>query len=109
MNDWDWLKPAATVLGAAAIVLVLVNAALVLRNESAQVFVNQRQQYINQGAAVNRVAQLLARTIARVAIETKDDALTALLERHGLQLKHTPEGDVDTAAPGATAPEETKP
>ncbi len=104
MNDWDWLKPTATVLAAAAVVLVVVNAALVLRNESAQAFANQRQQYINQAAEVSRVAQVLAQTIARKAIETNDDALTALLQRHGLQLSRTPPG-VEAVKPEATPPE----
>lgn len=90
MNGWQsetWLRPAATALALASIVLLVVNAALTLRNESAQAVVNQRQQFINQTAQVSRVALLLAQTIAKTAITTKDDALLQLLERHGVRLQ----------------------
>ena len=82
-----WLRPAATALALAGIVLVFVNGALTLRNEGAQTIIAQRQQFINQGVQVSRVAQLLVQTIARAAVATKDDALTQLLERHGVRLQ----------------------
>jgi hypothetical protein len=90
MNGWQsdtWLRPAATGLAIASIVLLVVNAALTLRNESAQAVVNQRQQFINQSAQVSRVALVLAQTIAKTAVATKDDALMQLLDRHGVRLQ----------------------
>ena len=90
MNGWQsdtWLRPAATALAIASIVLLVVNAALTLRNESAQAVVNQRQQFINQSAQVSRVALLLVQTIAKTAAATKDDSLMQLLERHGVRLQ----------------------
>lgn len=81
-----WLRPAATLTAIAAIVLVFVNAVLVVRNQEAQREVNQRQQVINQGVQLARVSQFVVETIAKVAVASKDDKLTALLERHGVHL-----------------------
>lgn len=106
MDDRDWLRTAASVLAAAAIVLVVVNGALTLRNEAAQNTVNERQEFINQGAEVRSVAQLLAQTIARKAVATKDQALVALLARHGLKLKQIPTG-APAAAPAPPAATES--
>jgi acylphosphatase len=81
-----WLRSAATSLAVAAIVLVLVNAVLIVRNQGAQREVNQRQQVINQGAQIAHVSQVLVETAARAAVQNKDDKLTALLERHGVHI-----------------------
>jgi LAS superfamily LD-carboxypeptidase LdcB len=102
MNGWQtdtWLRPAATALAVASIVLLFVNAALTLRNESAQAVVNQRQQFINQSAQVSRVALVLVQTIAKTALTTKDDALMQLRERHGVRLQPNP--PAEGAAPGS--------
>jgi hypothetical protein len=85
-----WLRPAAAWLAIACIILVLVNAALQLRNQDAQRGVNQRQQVINQAAQLARASQILIETIAKSAIANKDDALTAALERHGIKLNINP-------------------
>ena len=101
MNGWQtdtWLRPAATALAVASIVLLIVNAALTLRNEGAQAVVNQRQQFINQSAQVSRVALLLVQTIAKTAVTSKDDTLMQLLERHGVKLQPNPP-PVEGAAP----------
>jgi hypothetical protein len=97
-----WLKPAAMALALASVVLVCVDAALTLRNESAQAVVNQRQQFLNQTVQVNRIAQVLVQTIAKTAVGTNDEALAHLLERHGVRLQQN--------APPATgaAPGEAK-
>lgn len=88
MDDADatWLRRAATWIAGASIVLVIVNGALVLKNQDAQRVVNQRQAQINQAAQIARVNQLIIETIARTAVARKDDTLTALLERHGVKL-----------------------
>lgn len=85
-----WLRPAATLTAIAAIVLVFVNAVLVVRNQEAQREVNQRQQVINQGVQLARASQLLVESIAKVAVASKDDRLTTLLERHGVHLTVNP-------------------
>jgi len=85
----------ATMTAAAlSLILVIVNAGLVLRNQSIQVDVSQRQQVINQGLQFQRIRQVLAQYIANVATAKKDSELTDLLTRHGITL----------AAPPAQAP-----
>jgi len=89
MSDGEggmWLRTGATWVAVAAIVLVLVNAILTVRNQAAQHEVNQRQQVINQGVQLARVSQFLVETIAKTAVANKDDKLTALLERHGIHV-----------------------
>jgi len=91
MDDMaSWLRPAATLLAAAGIVLVLVNAGLVLRNQSMQAVVAQRQQAINQAATLGRISQALVQALAATAIKNKDDTIMALLERHGIHVNYTP-------------------
>ena len=85
-----WLTPAATWLAIASIILVLVNGALQLRNQGVQREVNQRQQVINEAGQFARASQVLIETVAKSAIANKDDALTAVLERHGIKLNVTP-------------------
>ena len=85
-----WLRTAATWLAGISIVLVLVNAALELRNQAAQRAVNQRQQFINQSVQIGRVSQVLIETVAKSAVASKDDALTALMERHGIHVNVSP-------------------
>jgi hypothetical protein len=85
-----WLRPAATLLASAAIVIVLINAALLMRNQKAQVAVNQRQQVINLSVQYSRAGQLLVQTIARIAVTAKDDSLVSLLERHGIKINVGP-------------------
>lgn len=103
MKDWAWLGPTATGLAAASLLFVLLNGALVLRNDNAQAVVTQRQQFINQGVQTSRAAQLMIQTIAHVAVATKDDALVQLLEHHGLHL--TSDAPAVVAAPS----DETRP
>lgn len=90
-----------TTLAGLSLVLVIVNAGLVLRNQSIQFDVGQRQQVINQGMQFARIRQVLAQYIANVATTKKDAELTDLLSHHGIALT-TP------AAPAAPAAAEGK-
>jgi hypothetical protein len=88
---WETVTMIAAVL---SLILVIVNAGLVLRNQAIQVDVNQRQQVINQGLQFARIRQILAQYVANVATAKKDNELTDVLTRHGITL----------AAPPAPAP-----
>jgi hypothetical protein len=106
MDDTDvtWLQRGATWIAGLCIVLVIVNAALMLRNQDAQRVVSQRQAAINQANQVSRVHQLLIETIARAAVQRRDESLVALLERHGLKINYGPAaGQAPPAAPPAPA------
>ena len=82
-------------LAAVSLVLVIVNAGLVVRNQTLQLEVNQRQEVINQGLEFARIRQTLAQFLGNLAIAKGDHDLTDLLTRHGIAV---------TANPAATAP-----
>ncbi len=88
---WEIVTMTAAAL---SLILVIVNAGLVLRNQSIQVDISQRQQVINQGLQFQRIRQALAQYVANVATAKKDSELTDMLTRHGITL----------AAPPAQAP-----
>jgi hypothetical protein len=99
----EGLRTVATWLAAVSIVLVFANGALALRDQDEQRAVNQRQQAINQSAALARVSQLLIEAVAKSAVTHKDDTLTQLLEQHGIKIS------VNQGQAPAPAPVETKP
>lgn len=85
-----------TILAGLSLVLVIANAVLVLRNQSTQAVVSERQQTINQGLEYARIRQVLAQNVANVATAKKDTELSAVLTRHGFTL-------APPAAPSAPA------
>jgi uncharacterized protein YpmS len=87
------------ILAALCLVLVIANAGLVLRNQSIQADVNQRQQVINQGLEYARIRQVMAQNVANLATAKKDTELSDVLTRHGITL-NTP-----LAAPAPAAPQ----
>lgn len=101
-SESGWLRTAAQWIAGASIVLVIVNIGLVVRNQAAQGSVTQRQAVLNQAPEIARVNQLLVETIARTALQKKDQALIALLERHGVKLNPTP--PAATSPPTAASP-----
>jgi hypothetical protein len=98
----SWLSPywVTTVLAGLCVLLVAVDAALVISNESAQATVNQRQQILNQAPQLARLNDILMRALADVELNTKDDPLRDMLARHGLTATPKP------AAPATAAPPE---
>jgi len=92
----------AVVLGALTVVLVVVNFAVLSSNQSIQAEVNRRQQFINQSNQLNRIDDMLIRTIATAAVNAKDDKLRDLLTQHGVTMTLTP--NAPTPAAGAAAP-----
>lgn len=77
------------VLAALSLILVIINAGLVVRNESLQVDVTQRQQVINQGLQFARIRQTLAQLLGNLAIAKNDRDLADLLTRHGIAVSPT--------------------
>lgn len=80
----------STVLAALSLILVIINAGLVVRNESLQVNVTQRQQLINQGLEFARIRQTLAQLLGSLAVSKNDRDLTELLSRHGIAVSTNP-------------------
>jgi hypothetical protein len=96
----------ATALSGLALVLVVLNAFLILGNESRQAEVNQRQQYINQSVQLARVSQALVSALAQAAVKSDDKDIRELLTSSGITIQVNPPAQPDQPSP-ATAP--TKP
>jgi hypothetical protein len=90
---------ATMTLAGLSLALVIVNAGLVLRNQSLQVDVSQRQQIINQGVQFGRIRQVLAQYTANIATQKKDAELSEVLTRHGISLANAPAVPAAPAAP----------
>ncbi|HEY3917941.1 MAG TPA: hypothetical protein VGL83_09105 [Stellaceae bacterium] len=87
-SAWDVIT---MVLAAVSLVLVIINAGLVVRNQALQVDVTQRQQVINQGLQFARIRQTLAQFLGNLAITKNDRDLTDLLTRHGIAVSANPD------------------
>ena len=92
----------SVVLGAVTIVLVIANFAVSSTDQAIQAEVNRRQQFIDQSNQLNRVDEVLIRTIATAAANAKDDKLRDLLAQQGVTMTVTPGGPAPAA--GAAAP-----
>lgn len=73
-------------LAALSLLLVVINAGLVVRNQSLQAEVTDRQQVINQGLQFARIRQTLAQFLGNLAVSKQDHDLSDLLSRHGISL-----------------------
>jgi len=80
----SWTNWTATVAAGLSLILVVINSVLVSNNQASQLAVTQRQQFINQGADLVRIEQLLMRS-ALAANSPKDDAFTRLLARYNIK------------------------
>ena len=92
---WDI---ATMALAGVSLLLVIVNAALVMRNQAIQFDVTQRQQVINQGLQFLRIRQALAQAVGTLAVNKQDHDLSDLLTRHGISVTPT---QTPAAAPAA--------
>ena len=86
---------ATVAMACLSLVLVIVNAGLVIRNQSIQANVGQRQQVINQGLEFARIRQALAQVLGNIALSKNDHDLSDLLAQHGIAVSAAP------AAPAA--------
>jgi hypothetical protein len=73
-------------LAGLSLLLVIVNSILVLRNQSFQGEVTQRQQNIDQGQQVARLRQALLQVLANVAVAKNDHDISDLLAKHGISV-----------------------
>jgi hypothetical protein len=94
-----WLTCA---LAALALMLVLANSALYLSNRSMQARVTARAQYIQQSQAIGTLYQEIAKGLANLALERRDEQLKSLLAEEGFTINPTPANA--TAADGRNKP-----
>ena len=96
-SPWEWTS---LTLAGLALVLVIANSVLFVRNQAIQFEVNQRQQVINQGLQLARIRQVLAQLLAQAQIAHNDRELSDLLVRHGITVSAAPANPPPAAAPG---------
>jgi hypothetical protein len=92
------------ILAGASIALVIVNGTMFLSNQSAQLELTQRQQFINQSVALARVNETLVRALASAAANNKDDQLRDLLAQHGITFTVNAPAAAAGGAQGGAAP-----
>ncbi len=90
-----------TIAAALALVLIVVDFIGAGLNRSAQVQVNQRQQFINESVEVGRINQTLVHALAVAAVRNGDPALKALLAKQGITVNAAPAATPATASTSA--------
>ena len=81
-----WQFNALTALGALALLLALADALLATTNRDAQVFVAQRQQYIQQSVALEGLYRDMVKALAELGARGNDRALLDILSAQGLSV-----------------------
>lgn len=94
-----WQHHLLSALGAAALLMVVLNALLFTFNRDARNELNQRQQFIQQTVPVEALYREIVKSLAEMAVKDKDKPLLDMLAAQGLTI--TPGGPT---APAATAP-----
>jgi rRNA-processing protein FCF1 len=80
-----------TILSGVMFVLVLVNIVLSLGNQSIQLEVTERQQFISQSMQLAALSQQVIGVLASMAVKTNDQQLKNLLASSGVNLGEAPE------------------
>ena len=74
-----------TGIGVLALVLVILNIVTAMTNADLRKEVNERQQYINQSVKLSRLHNQLVQGLAKLAAQSGDEALRAVLAKHGIR------------------------
>ncbi|MGH8317797.1 MAG: hypothetical protein ACREUL_07440 [Steroidobacteraceae bacterium] len=73
-------------IGALCVLSVIANIVLSTANQGLQGQVNERTQYIQQSAQLQRLYAQMARALADLSVRNKDEQLTAVLTRQGIKV-----------------------
>lgn len=75
---------AATVLGAACLLLAVGHILLASMNRSLQADIGQRQQFVQQSVQLEGLYREIIRALAELGARNNDQDVRALLQRHGI-------------------------
>lgn len=89
-RGWSAAFWGATGLGALAVLLIIANTVLLSRNQTLQVEVNQRQQFINESVRLGGIDNNLIRALASASVTNHDDKLRAILAEAGVTFTVNP-------------------
>ena len=92
-----WQHHLLSALGAAALLMVVVNVLLFTMNRDAQNALHQRQQFIQQTVPIEALYRDIVKSLAEMAVKDKDKALLDMLAAQGLTI--TPSGQTAPSAP----------
>jgi ABC-type transport system involved in cytochrome bd biosynthesis fused ATPase/permease subunit len=98
-----WQFNLLTALGAIALLLALTNAVFFTRNRAAQAEVNNRQQFVQQSAALEGLYRDIVKALAELAVKNNDTQLMQMLSAQGINVSVNPPAPAP-AAPAAPAP-----
>jgi hypothetical protein len=93
-----------TVLAAASLVLLALNAYLLLSNRAVQREVAARQQFVQQSVQLEGLYREIVRALAELAARNNDEAVRAMLARHGITYTVNPPAAAAAAPAPATPP-----
>jgi hypothetical protein len=79
------------ILAVVALVLVAANVLLSMGNQSVQMEVNERQQFIAQSIQLEQLNRQVVTVLANMAMKSNDQELKNLLAASGVALGQTPE------------------
>ena len=100
-----FLVRAFAVISGLALVLMIVGIAFAISDQSLRQQAAERQQIINQGAALSQINTRLLNSLAQAALRDNDEKIKQLLEQHGIALKGNTGPETGK---GNTGPETTK-
>lgn len=93
----------ATTLAGLALPLLLINITLVSLNRSQQAEIGQRQQFVQQSVQLEGLYRELVRALAELGARNNDEAVRAMLARHGITYSLNAPAPAAAAVPAANA------
>jgi hypothetical protein len=91
----------SVVLGALALLVLVLNVSMINGNRNLQAEVNQRQATINNGLKLGQINQALVQALAEAAVRGNDEDARNLLATQGIGVKTAAKGEAKAAAPAA--------
>lgn len=88
-----------SILAAVSLALVISNMELTRVTQAQRSEVARRNQTLQQGAQLENLRQQIARALANLAVQNKDERLRAMLEKNGIKFPEP--GQPATPASGA--------
>ncbi len=81
---------ALTALAATCLALAVANTGLSSMNRGLQADVGQRQQYVQQSVQLESLYREIIRALAELGARNNDQAVRAMLQRHGISYSVSP-------------------
>ncbi|MFY9287684.1 MAG: hypothetical protein WAO98_04190 [Alphaproteobacteria bacterium] len=88
---------ASVALSALALLLLVINVALVNGNGRLTAEVNQRQATINNAVGFSQINQALVQALADASVKENDKSIKDLLNSQGITVKPKADADADAA------------